>query len=148
LNSVQSDMYSKSKAQPFPIGTTGPSTSFDLSKTLGNLKDSLSSSGATATIKGFEKVDGRDAYRVALDLPLSKLNDLLATQGGSAAANMTVDSASLDYWVYSDTLQPAKVEIKGSAADFGKIDMTITLTKYNQKITITAPPADKIQDGS
>lgn len=143
--STSGDKYTKSNASSLPIGTPAPSASLDMTKTVAQLKDALTTSGVTATIKGTEKVDGRDAYRVALEMPISKINDLIAAQGGSSVAGMTLDSASLDYWVYKDTTQPAKVELKGASSQLGNIDLVLTLTKYGDAVKIVAPSADQIQ---
>jgi hypothetical protein len=47
--------------------------------------------------------------------------------------------------VYKDTVQPAKIEIKGTSAKLGNIDLVLTLTKYDAVVTITAPPAGQVQ---
>ena len=94
-----------------------------------------------------DQVGGRDAYHVTVSVPTSYINQQL-TALGSTTGGATLDSASLDYWVYTDSLYPAKAEIKAASATIGSIDVTVTLTKYNEPVTITAPPASEIQAGT
>jgi LppX_LprAFG lipoprotein len=145
--SLTGDKYTKSSTSDLgvTVGTPAPSASPDLSKAVTELKSALDGAGVTATIKGTDKVDGRDAYHVTLSVPIAKINSMIADQGGSTFAGMTLDTASFDYWAYKDTLNPAKMEIKGTSAALGRIDLVLTLTKYDAKVTITAPPADQIQ---
>ena len=144
--SLQSDKYTKSKGADFgAVASAAPVASADVAKTITQIKSALDSAGVTATISGTEKVDGRDAYRLSVSMPVAKINSLLEAAVGSAASGITIDSASLDYWVYKDTLQPAKMELSGTSAAVGNIDLVLTLTKYNEKVTIVAPSADQIQ---
>jgi hypothetical protein len=52
---------------------------------------------------------------------------------------MQLDSATFDYWVYKDSLLPAKMTIAGSAATLGNLNLVLTLTDYDKAVTINAP---------
>src|SRR5664280_1632090 len=41
----------------------------------------------------------------------------------------------------------AKMEVKASSTKLGNLDLTVTLTKYDQPVTITAPPDSEVQAG-
>jgi hypothetical protein len=58
---------------------------------------------------------------------------------------MTVDSVALDYWAYVDGLQPARVEAAASSSSLGRLNLTVTLTKNNEPITITPPPDSQVR---
>lgn len=144
--SLTGDKYTKTAATDLgAVASVGPAASLDISKEVSDFKTSLEGAGAVATMKGSDTVDGRDSYHASVSVPIATINNMIATQGGSTFAGMTLDSASLDYWAYKDTLQPAKMEIKGTSAALGNVDLVITLTKYDAKVQIAAPPADQIQ---
>jgi hypothetical protein len=145
--SLTGDKYSKASAANLGVvaASVGPSGSPDFSKEVDDLKTSLEGAGAKATIEGSDTVAGRDSYHASISLPMATINNLIATQGGTTLAGVTVDSASFEYWVYKDTVQPAKIEIKGTSAKLGNIDLVLTLTKYDAVVTITAPPAGQVQ---
>ena len=143
--STSGDKYTKSEVSTPLLPSAAPSATLDVADTVNQLKSSLNAAGAQATLVGRDKVDGRDAYHVTVNVPVDKLNQQIGATGGSAASGISVDTASFDYWVYVDSLQPAKLDVKGSSASLGSIDLTVTLTKYDQPVTITVPPDSEIQ---
>src|SRR5665811_2430994 len=94
---------------------------------------------------GRGQVDGRDAYHVSVSVPKDLINQQMGALGGGAASGISIDTATLDYWVYVDSLNPAKMELKASSATLGNLTVTVTLTKYNQPVTIKAPADSEIQ---
>jgi len=145
--SLLSQKYTKSKSSAAALlPSVAPSASLDISKTVDSLKSQLDAAGSKATLVGTDKIDGRDAYHVTVSVPVSYINQQLGALG-SITGPVSLDSASLDYWVYTDSLYPARAEIKASSAAIGNVDVIVTLTKYNQPVTITAPPAGEIQSG-
>ncbi len=146
--STSGDKYTKSQSSALlPIPSAAPSATLNVADTVDQLKAGLDAIGAKATLVGKDQVDGRDAYHVTVTVPTDKLNQEIGAAGGGAAGGVTVDTASFDYWVYVDSLQPAKLEVKASSASLGSLDVTMTLTKYGQPVTITAPPDSEIQAG-
>jgi len=140
--------YAKSPASTLPIASAAPSATLDISGTVASLKSSLDAAGAKATLVGRDKVDGRDAYHVSISLPKDLINQQIGSLGGSSTSGVSIDSLSLDYWVYVDSLNPAKMELKASSATVGNVTVTLTLTKYNQPVTIKAPADSEIQASS
>ena len=145
--SLSGPKYTKSPASTLPIASSAPGASLDISGTVSSLKSALDAAGAKATLVGRDQVDGRDAYHVSITVPKDLINQEVGALGGSSVGGISIDEASLDYWVYVDSLNPAKMEIKASSAAVGNLAMTLTLTKYNQPLTITAPPDSEIQAG-
>ncbi len=135
---------SLSNAVPVPIPSPGAVASANPSAAIASLTKALDDAGAKATLMADDKVAGKDVYHVSVSIPVDKINTLLAAEGGSATAGMKLDSASFDYWVYKDSVLPAKVEIKGSAGTLGSLDVVVTLTSYNEAVTIKAPAATDI----
>jgi hypothetical protein len=143
--SIGGPKYSKSKTADTPLlGTAAPGATLDISKTVNSVKSQLEAAGSTAKLVGTEKVDGRDAYHVSVSVPVSYINGQLGALG-STTEGISLDSASIEYWVYTDSLNPARAEVKAASAKAGSIAVTVNLTKYNQPVTITAPAAADIQ---
>ena len=139
--------YTKSSAATLPIATAAPSASLDISSTVASLKSSLTAAGVTATLVGREQVGGRDSYHVSVGLPKDLINQQLGAVGGGAAGDAKIDTLTLDYWVFVDSLNPAKMELKASSSTVGNLTVTLTLTKYNQPVTIKAPADSEIEAG-
>ena len=137
--------YTKSPATTLPISTAAPSASLDISGTVASLKSSLTAAGVTATLVGRGQVDGRDAYHVSVSVPKDLINQQIGALVGSTTSGISIDSLSLNYWVYVDSLNPAKMELKASSATLGNLTVTVTLAKYNQPVTIKAPADSEIE---
>jgi hypothetical protein len=142
--SLSGDKYTKSEAST-PLLSAAPSATPDIADQVQELKRSLDDMGATATLVGKEQVDGKDAYHVKISIPVDKINEAIASAAPSAAG-ITVESLSIDYWVFSGDLRPAKGVVNVSSAALGNVDATVTLTKYNQSVNIQAPPANMVQE--
>jgi len=137
--------YTKSPASTLPIPSAAPSATLDISSAVTSLKSSLTAAGVTTTLVGRDQVDGRDAYHVSVSVPKDLINQQIGALGGSTTSGISIDSLSLNYWVYVDSLNPAKMELKASSATLGNLTVTVTLTKYNQPVTIKAPADSEIQ---
>jgi hypothetical protein len=140
--SLSGDKFSKSKLSdtvPVSIPSPGAVASADPSAAVASLTKALDDAGAKATLQADDKVNGKDAYHVSVSIPVDKINALLAADGGSTTAGMQLDSATFDYWVYKDSLLPAKMTIAGSAATLGNLNLVLTLTDYDKAVTINAP---------
>jgi LppX_LprAFG lipoprotein len=137
--------YTKSPASTLPIPTAAPSATLDISSAVTSLKSSLTTAGVTATLVGRDQVDGRNAYHVSVFVPKDLINQQIGALTGAAAGGISIDTVTLDYWVFVDSLNPAKLEFKATSATLGNLTVTATLTKYNQPVTIKAPPDNEIK---
>jgi len=139
--------YTKSPPLTLPIASAAPGATLDISSTVISLMSSLAAAGASATLVGRDQVDGRAAYHVSISMPKDLINQQMGALGGDAASGISIDTASLDYWVYVDSLNPAKIELEAASATVGHLTITLTLTKYNQPVTIKTPADSEIQAG-
>jgi hypothetical protein len=48
-------------------------------------------------------------------------------------------------WLYTADSRVAQLEAKFASSALGNLDLTLTVSAYNQPVTITAPSADQIQ---
>ena len=141
--SISGEKYTKSKATVSqPITDTTASATFGLADALDLLKHTLDAPGTTATLVGRDDVAGRDAYHVHVSVPVGALNAQIAA-ADLPGLGIALDSASFDHWAYVDSVQPAKLAMIATSAALGSIDLTLTLTKYNEALTIVAPPVSE-----
>jgi len=148
--SLQGDKYSKSKldtALPVSVPSADPSATLAIASQVDELRKSLKDAGATTSLKGDEKVDGKDCYHVAIDVPASKLNELLGT-AGVASASMAIESTQVDYYVYKDSLLPAKVFLGANVTGVGNLTLEAIITKYGESVSVKAPDASQIQEAT
>jgi hypothetical protein len=146
--SLQGDKYTKSKLdESLPVDLPSPdaSASGAIASQVEELRKSLQDAGMTATLKGDEKVEGKDCYHVQITIPADELNNLLS-EGGDTTAGLAIDSLSLDYWVYKDSLRPAKISISGAAADAGNLTVDLVISDYDKSVDIQAPDPSQIQE--
>lgn len=147
------DKYTKSKAStsslPVPIPSASASSSQTVEQITAELKKQLDDAGIKPELKGVEKVAGQDAYHIALPVPLDKVNAAVAAAAKDNASmglpsDLSLSSATIDLWSYVDGNRLAKVAVKGESSTLGNLTLTLTLSKYNEKVTIKAPPADQV----
>jgi hypothetical protein len=134
--------YTKTKVTTTLV-SAAPSATPNIGEMAEQLRKGLTDMGGSATLTSTENVSGQDAYRVKIDIPVAKLNEAIA--GAAGSSDITLDSFTLDYWVYMNDLKPAKAVVTGSSPKLGNINATVTLSKYNESVSIQAPSADKIQ---
>ncbi|MGZ6267882.1 MAG: hypothetical protein ACXWNR_04895 [Candidatus Limnocylindrales bacterium] len=128
-----------------PIPTVGPSGLAGVEDQVAQIRKSLDDAGAKATLVGVEQVAGQDAYHISISVPLDMLNQKIAGSSVSAASGITIDSASVDAWVYKQDNRLAKIEIKGASAAIGNLDVIVTVTNYDKPVTVTAPADSEIE---
>lgn len=143
--SLLGDKFTKSKAPASlsPAGA-GPAATLAFGDAVDQVKSVLESSGTVATLIGRDTVDGLDAYHLGVTVPQDGLRRLLQDAGGAAATGLDVQITPFDYWVYVDTLRPARLELKATSATIGSIDLDVTLTGYDLPVNIAPPPANKV----
>lgn len=112
------------------------------------LRTELGSAISSATLVGHDSVGGRDAYHVSATVPADVLLRQMAEMlGGASTQALGFDLAPVDYWVYSDGLEPAKLALSATSTSLGSLKVTVTLTKYGQSVQIQAPPDSEIEAG-
>jgi hypothetical protein len=131
---------------PVALPSTAASATMDVTSELGQLQQQLEAAGVKATLVGVDQIGGKDADHINLTIPLDMINQEIAAS--SPSPMVQIDSASVDFWIYKDNSQLAKVEMAGASSALGNLDLTITITNYNAPVSISAPAASDISTGS
>lgn len=136
---------------PSALPTAGGSAMSGITDQLTSLRQAMDQAGAKATLVGLEQIGGQDAYHINVSVPLAMINSQIAAAAAQASAmpaglaGMKIDSASVDFWFYKDSYRPAQFELKGASSAIGNLDLMVTITAYDQPVTIAAPAADQVQ---
>jgi hypothetical protein len=145
--SLLGDKYTKSTLPSSPfLAMPAPGATFGQAEALASVRAALAVSGATATLLGTDSVEGRPAYHLTLDVPASGLTTILGLIGGSAGG-AGIEVGSIGYWVYVDTLQPARLTAGGSSAALGDLNIDATIDGYGEPVTIAAPAPGQVNGG-
>jgi hypothetical protein len=89
---------------------------------------------------GPEQIAGQPATRYTVTVDLRKVHSpLITTEVRKAMTEAGINTIPLDLWL-DDNGRPLKV-VDVITADGQRATNTVTLTKYNEPLTITAPPA-------
>ncbi len=134
-------------ALPSVLPTAGASAMTSVTDAITQMRTAMDQAGVKATLVGVDKIGGKDASHINISVPLDKLNAAIAGQA-AAAPGLTIDSASVDLWVYTDNNQIAQLEIKGASSTIGNLDFLLTVSAYDQPVTIAAPAASDIQSAA
>ena len=106
------------------------------------LQSVLAQSGVTMKVVGTDNIGGQDAYHIAFTLPLAMINAGLSAE--ASGAPVTIDTLSLDVWIYKNNVRPAQAEFKEGSSTIGNVDLTVTITNYDKPVTVNAPAAGNI----
>ena len=128
---------------PSILPSPGASAMTAVTDQIDQLRTQMKAAGVVATLVGVEKIGGQDANHINVSVPIAKLNAEIAAQASGGPA-VTIDSASVDFWVYKSSNRLAQMEVKGASSAFGSLDLMITVTNYDQPVTISAPAASDI----
>lgn len=130
-------------AVPSVLPSPGASAMAGLTDEINQLRTQMQQAGVTATLVGVDQIGGQDANHISISVPIDKINAAIAAQA-SPGTQMKLDSASVDFWVYKSNNRLAQIEIKGASSTLGNLDLMITLTNYDQPVTIAAPAASDV----
>jgi hypothetical protein len=144
LATLGSSLGALSSSLPVAVPSPGASAMSDLTGQIDQLRTTLQNAGVKATLVGVEQISGKDADHINISIPLDMINAQLAAAASPSPAPK-LDSASVDVWIYKDTYRIAQFEAKGASSTLGNLDLTITVSNYDQPVTIAAPSADQIQ---
>ena len=118
LGSLSSSLGALASSMPVAVPTAVASAA-GLTDELSQLQAELTQAGFKATFAGVDQIGGQDANHITISFPLAMLNSEIAASAPSSGPVPTIDSASLDVWIYKANSQLAKVELKGASADAG-----------------------------
>lgn len=143
--SLTGDKFQSQKAaDSLPIN---PSGSKSLVDTIG---EALSQPGVDP-VKGDDVAcGGKQCYTVKIELTTDELNAL--DGGGAAASALPLDlagaSLSLTVRVEKDTTRLAGLAANVSLGEQGSVSLDLTFSKWDEPVTVSAPPADQVQAAS
>ena len=126
-----------------PIASALP-TAASLTDEVAQMRQELQAAGVTTKLVGVEQIGGKNADHISVTIPLDQINAQIAAEA-SAVPGMKIDSATLDFWTYTDNYQLAKVQFTAASSTLGNLSFTVTVTNYDAPVTITAPAASAIQ---
>jgi hypothetical protein len=78
---------------------------------------------------------------------LAKLDSTQRDQVQKSLAQSGLDKMAFDVWVDGDQM-PRKIKLTTPAGSTLKMDTTMTYSHFNEQVSITAPPAGEVTDGS
>ncbi len=84
-----------------------------------------------------ERCGDADCYHVRVALDPATTN--LGNQGGKG---------TLDVWVRTNDLRPAKVTLAADEGSKGSVTVGVELFGYDEAVSIEAPPADQVEEGT
>ena len=144
--SLLGDKFTKSKAPALLAGqSAGANPTLNFRVAAGRVKEIFDAAGTSAVLLEPDSVDGQAAYHLSLAMSVAGLARLFQEAGvGAATAGLSIQLAQFDYWVFIDTLRPARFKLKASSDAVGSVDVDLSLTGYDRPVKITAPPAAQV----
>ncbi len=134
--SMTGDKYQKSSTSGsgLPVDATDPEQS------LKDLQEWLSKPEVEPEKLDDASCGGESCYQVRIDLTADELGGLIPEAGdlGGAAVVLTI-------LVEKDSLHPASMTFDVTAAELGDLTLTLSLSKWDESLDISAPPADEVQ---
>jgi hypothetical protein len=145
--SLSGDKFQSQKAvDSLPLAPTDTKTIVD------NIGEFLNKPGVDP-VKGDDVACGSvQCYTVKIELTPAELNALGGPEAGAVASELPVDlsSASLNLTirVEKDSNRLAGLAVSVAMGDQGSLSVDLAFSKWDQPVTVTAPPADQVQAGS
>jgi hypothetical protein len=130
------------------LGSTLPVDPTDLNGMIGGLGDLLSKPGVDP-VKGEDVSCGsKQCYTVNVDLDATELATLVGAAGQGLPIDLTGASLHMTLRVEKDLpYHLAGLSATLTTADGHEVTMDVTFSKWNEPVSITAPPADQVAPG-
>jgi hypothetical protein len=107
------------------------------------LRRSLDDAGISAVMRPMEVIDGSSYYHASISIPLDRLNSSLSDAGGYAA-RIRVESIFVEYWVFEETLLPARLKLTADAGESGNLQAEVAFSRYGEPVTVTPPDPSQV----
>jgi hypothetical protein len=91
--------------------------------------------------------DNKDCYMVEISMDSDDIAALASAAPEAEAADLEDASLKVTFGVEKETLRMSKIVLSITAGDQGSADMTLNMTKWDEPVTITEPPADQVTEG-
>ena len=138
------EFQSQKAADSLPVNPTGTKSLVD------SIGEALAQPGVNP-VKGDDVAcGGTQCYTVKIDLTPDEISKLGA--GGPAASALPIDlgaaSLSLTIRVEKNSTRLQGLAATASMGDQGSITFDLTFSKWDEAVSVSAPPADQVQPGS
>jgi len=90
--------------------------------------------------------DNKDCYQVEIDLTGAELA-AMASDAPDLGTDLSQGSFKMTFGVEKDTLRLSKIVIAVALDAEGSLDLTLNMTKWDESVTISEPPADQVTEG-
>ncbi len=129
-----------------PMGSADPNASPMASDMVSGLTDALSQPGVDP-VKGPDVACGsKQCYTVTINLTPEEIAALGADAGATSLPIDTSDATiDIAFQVEKDTNYLAGVNLGVTSAKQGNLKIALTFSKWNEPVTVTAPPADQVK---
>jgi hypothetical protein len=152
---LMGDTWEKSTSTPAPDESADPSPSAGVQQMVDDVKKALSAPGVKVEKLADEKCGDVDCYHVKMTMPPSALSGAAGdTLGGLGLGGTPEPGASpliegdlvIELWARKSDMRPVKLVI-GTTTAGSTLAITMVMDKYDEAVTITAPPADQVTEG-
>jgi hypothetical protein len=117
-----------------PVDTTDPQ------KVLKDLQDWLAKPEVDPKKLDDASCGSKSCYQVEIDLSAADLKALIPEASGMADGSVV-----LTILVEKDSLRPFSVAVAASGADLGELNLDVSMSKWDESLSIAAPPADQVE---
>ena len=152
---LMGDTWQKSTSTPAPDSSAAPSPSAGLQQTIDDVKKALSAAGVTTEKLADEKCGDADCYHVKITMPPSALSGAAGDTLGSLGLGGTPEPGAspliggdltVEIWARKSDMRPVKLVI-GTTTEGSTLAVNMIMDKYDEAVTVTAPPADQVTEG-
>ena len=127
-----------------PIGALG-----DLKASIEKVRAFLDRDGVDSRLLDQATCNDRACYHVKVTISPALLDSVAADAGQSSMAPSTLlpDGLALDLFFDREQLYLSRVAIDLSGSKLGDVSAVLALTKFDQAVTVEAPPTDQVTEG-
>jgi len=141
------------QAMPIPSpAASGASASpgADVAAMVAKLKEFLAKDGVVTKKLDDVTCGDRKCYHLQVTIPSSVMADSMASASPKPSLNpadIFGDALVLDLQFDQESLWLTSLSTSIDSAKVGTINLTVTLSAFNEAVTVTPPPADQVQEG-
>jgi hypothetical protein len=122
-------------------GSTVPEAATDPVKALQEFRTALDKPGVDPTKLEDAQCGQKSCYQVEIELTGDEISALASAPPDAQLSNTSMKILTA---VEKDTLRPASVTVTVDAGEFGNVTFTLTMSKWDEAVTVSEPPADQI----
>jgi hypothetical protein len=140
--SLTGAQYQKSESETVSVDEATEMTDEDIQE----MRDALAKPEVAPT-KGDDVGCGdKQCYTVNIELTADEIESLGGEMPtGELPTDLTEASFNVTFKVEKDTLRPAGIDVEADLGSQGAVTLALTFSKWNEPVSIEAPPADQVQ---